>query len=197
MTAATYLEVVDEDRLSNRVAQLGAEISRDYEGRDPILICVLKGSMLFAADLVRHITVPMEIDFLALSRFGGTGRVGINMDVSVTLEHRHVIIIEDIVDTGLTLTALRRLLELRGVASLATVALIDKATRRIVDVPLEYRGFEVGDEFLLGYGLDWEGRYRNVGSVWAVMDLSVLTEDPMDFAPHAFAGSQPGAATGR
>lgn len=186
MTDVGFVEVVTETRLAERVAQLGGRISAEYADRNPVLVGVLRGSVIFTADLIRHVTVPAEVDFLSLTRFGGQGRVGIAMDTEVSLENRHVIIIEDIVDTGLTLTALRRLLELRGVASLATAALLDKASRRIVDVALEYRGFEVGDEFLLGYGLDWEGRYRNVRSLWAVMDLPALRQAPDSFAPVAY-----------
>ena len=170
-------------------------IAADYADRSPVLVSVLKGSLVFLADLIRNMDCAVELDFLALTRFGSEGRVSIAMDTEVTLEDRHVIVVEDIVDTGLTLAALRKLLELRGVASLATVTLIDKATRRIVDVPLEYRGFQVGDEFLLGYGLDWEGKYRNVPSLWAVMDLEVLAADPLAFHRCAF-GDRPSVASG-
>ncbi len=186
MSEDGFVEVVTETRLGERVAQLGERISTEYADRNPVLVGVLNGSVIFTADLIRRISVPAEVDFLSLTRYGGQGRVGIAMDTEVSLENRHVIIVEDIVDTGLTLTALRRLLELRGVASLATATLLDKASRRIVDVALEYRGFEVGDEFLLGYGLDWEGRFRNVRSLWAVMDLPALTEDPDSFTPFAY-----------
>ena len=182
-----FVEVVTEHRLRERVAQLGAEISADYEGRSPVLVGVLQGSVVFTADLLRRLTVPADVDFLALTRFGAQGRVAIAMDTELSLEGRDVIVVEDIVDTGLTLTTLHRLLELRGVASLSTVTLLDKASRRIVDVPIEYRGFEVGDEFLLGYGLDWEGKYRNVRSLWAVLDLAALAGDPLRFGPVVFA----------
>ena len=112
------------------------------------------------------------------------------MDTTIQLEGRHVLIVEDIVDTGLTLASLRRLIEVRDPASVRTVALLDKAPRRIIEVPVEYRGFEVGDEFLLGYGLDWNGWYRNVRSLWAVMDLSELKRDQASFARvgHSFVG---------
>ena len=178
-----FVEVVTEQDLNRRVEQLGAEIARDYEGREPLLVGVLMGCLPFFADLVRAIGDPtIEVDMLSLARFGQEGRVGILLDTSIPMADRHVIIVEDIVDTGLTMTSLRRELEMRGVASLATVALLDKAPRRIVDVPLEYRGFEVGDEFLLGYGLDWEGKFRNLRSLWAVMDLAQLARDPNSFS---------------
>jgi hypoxanthine phosphoribosyltransferase len=108
------------------------------------------------------------------------------MDTSLPLDERDVLLVEDIVDTGLTLTTLRRMLEAKGARQVRTVALLDKSPRRIVEVPVEYRGFEVGDEFLLGYGLDWEGRYRNVRSLWAVMDVRSMAEDPDAFARSVF-----------
>ena len=181
-----FVEVVDEATIRTRVAQLGSEISRDYRNEDPVVIGVLKGSVPFLADLTRHLSPHLETDFLALTRFGRDGRVGIAMDISIPVTDRSVLIVEDIVDTGLTLTTLRKMLVAKGAADVRTVALIDKTTRRIVDVPVEYRGFEVGDEFLLGYGLDWEGRYRNVRSFWAVMDLARLKADPDSFGEVAY-----------
>ena len=177
-----FIEVVSEDQLQRRVSELGAQVAMDYSGLKPVVVGVLKGCLPFLADLARRIDEPIEVDFLSLTRFGETGHVSIAMDTTTSLNDRHVIIVEDIVDTGLTLRALRRLIEVREPASLRTVALMDKVLRRIVDVPVEYRGFEVGDEFLLGYGLDWEGWYRNVRSLWAVMDLAELTRDSTAFA---------------
>lgn len=173
-----FVEVVADADIQRRVGELGAALDEEYAGREPVLLGVLKGSVPFLADLVRHVTVPMEIDFLALTRFGEEGRVSIALDAAIPLGGRDVVVVEDIVDTGLTLTSLHRFLEMRDVASIQTVALLDKSSRRIVDVPVEHRGFEVGDEFLLGYGLDWEGRYRNLRSLWAVLDLNVLKENP-------------------
>ncbi|HSF85621.1 MAG TPA: hypoxanthine phosphoribosyltransferase [Acidimicrobiia bacterium] len=189
--SAPFVEVVPEDQLARRVAELGAEITADYSDRAPVLVGVLDGSVVFLADLIRQIGCDAELDFLALTRFGGDGRVSIAMDTSLSLEGRDVIVVEDIVDTGLTLAALHRLLELRDVASLATVTLLDKAPRRIADVRLEYRGFQIGDEFLLGYGLDWEGKYRNVRSLWAVMDLEMLAAKPEAFGEIAFSRASP------
>lgn len=182
-----FVEVVTEAALSERVAQLGQDIEADYTGLEPVLVGVLTGCVPFLADLSRHMRPEIEIDFLSLTRFGEEGRVNIAMDTSITLRDRHVLVVEDIVDTGLTLTTLRRVLELREPASIRTVALLDKTTRRIVDVPIEYRGFEVGDEFLLGYGLDWEGKFRNLRSLWAVLDLAVMRDEPDAFAAEAFA----------
>ena len=179
----TFVEVVSEDDLRRRVQQLGVEIATIYQDKEPVLLGVLMGCLPFLADLARAFPDPqIEIDMLSLARFSQGGRASVLLDTSIPLDGRHVIIVEDIVDTGLTLTSLRRMISLRNVASLATVTLLDKAQRRIVDVPIEFRGFEVGDEFLLGYGLDWEGRFRNVRSLWAVMDLGLFAREPERFA---------------
>jgi len=182
--------VVLRASLQRRVAELGAQIRGDYEGREPVLLAVLGGAVPFVADLTRHLDPRLDIDFLSLSRFGVDGRVSIRMDSGTSLAGRDVILVEDIVDTGLTLAYLIGLLETRDPASITVVTLIDKTTRRIVDVPLRYRGFEVGDEFLLGYGLDWEGRYRNIPELWAVLDLAAFQEDPEILARRVF--SDPG-----
>lgn len=181
-----FVEVASEEDLERRVAELGAELSADYAGRAPVVIGVLNGCVPFIADLVRAMPIDVVVDFLSLTRFDGSGRVGMALDAGVPLAGRDVILVEDIVDTGLTLVTLRKVLALHEVASLATVALLDKAPRRIVDVPVEYRGFEVGDEFLIGYGLDWNHLYRNARSLWAVMDLAVLQADSEAFAPYAY-----------
>jgi hypoxanthine phosphoribosyltransferase len=179
-------EVVTTEALRERVAELGEEIRSDYRGREPVLLGVLNGAVPFLADLSRHLPPDVEIDFLSLTRFGDEGRVGIAMDSATSLAGRDVLVVEDVVDTGLTLSYLLTLLDTRGPASLATATLLDKTTRRIVDVDLAYRGFEVGDEFLLGYGLDWDGRYRNVPSLWAVLDLAEFREDPEVLARTVF-----------
>lgn len=186
--AEPFVEVVTEAALAERVEQMAGEISAELNGEVPVVIGVLQGSVPFLADLTRHLDPQLEVDFMALTRFGVDGRIGISMDTSIPLEGRHVVIVEDIVDTGLTLASLLRLLEVREPASLRTVALIDKAARRIVEVPIEHRGFEVGDEFLIGYGMDWEGKFRNVRSLWVAMDMGVLVEDPDSFAAIAFPG---------
>jgi hypoxanthine phosphoribosyltransferase len=173
-----FSEVVDQATIANRVAELGAEIASEYANKDPVLLGVLNGAVPFLADLSRHLAPEIEIDFLSLTRFGAEGRVGIKVDSATSIAGRHVIVVEDIVDTGLTLSYLLGLLQTREPASLATATLLDKKPRRIVDVDLRYRGFEIGDEFLLGYGLDWEGRYRNLTSLWAVLDLAQFQADP-------------------
>lgn len=187
--SSDYLQVVDAGALQRRICELGGSIADDYAGRNPVLVGVLKGCVPFLADLIRCIREPHEVDFLLLTRFGSKGRVGVAMDTAISLEDRHVLIVEDIVDTGLTLSALRRNLEVRRPASLSTVALLDKVPRRIVDVPLEYRGFEIGDEFLLGYGLDWDGRYRNLPGLWAVMDMERLHDLHDTFPDVSLSGS--------
>jgi hypoxanthine phosphoribosyltransferase len=179
--------LISEEDIRDKVAELARRISADYRDVDDlILIGVLKGSFIFLADLARRLTIPRSIDFMALSTYGeGTetdGAVRMIMDLRRNIAGQHVLIVEDIVDTGLTLASLHRMLETRDPNSIRTVALLDKAPRRIVDVDVEYRGFEVGDEFLLGYGLDWNGRYRNLRSLWAVMDLAELSENPERFS---------------
>lgn len=171
-------QVIDETELKSRVSELGAAISRDYEARDPLFVVMLLGSVPFAADLVRSVKTASEVDFMALHRFGESGRIGIAMDLTTPVLDRNVVIVEDIVDTGLTLTVLQRMMSDRGAASVATAALFDKTPRRVTEVPIEYRGFEVGDEYLVGYGLDWEGLYRNLRSIWAVLDIEAFVEDP-------------------
>ncbi len=179
-------EVIAAEDIRSRVVELGAAISDDYEGRDPVFVTVLTGSIPFAADLMRSLDGPVEIDFMALNRFGESGRISVSMDVSRPVDDRHVVIIEEIVDTGLTLNALRQMMLDRGARSVATVALLDKTRRRVTEVPIEYRGFEVGDEFLVGYGLDWEGLYRNLPSMWAILDIEGFVKDPQILARSVF-----------
>jgi hypoxanthine phosphoribosyltransferase len=171
-------EVISEEDISSRVAELGTAISEDFEGRTPVFVAVLTGSVLFAADLVRAIDNEVEVDFLALNRFGESGRISVSMDTSEALFDRDVVIVEEIIDTGLTLNVLRQMVFDRGARSVATVGLLDKARRRVTEVPIEYRGFEVGDEFLVGYGLDWSGLYRNLPSLWAILDIEAFVKDP-------------------
>jgi hypoxanthine phosphoribosyltransferase len=158
--------LVQPDELEHRVRELGAEISRDYAGRDLLLIGVLKGAVFFLADLMRTIDVPCEVDFMAVSSYGSStdtsGVVRILKDLDEPLEGRHVLIVEDIVDSGLTLQYLMRTLETRGPASLEVCALLTKPERRLVETPARYVGFEIPDKFAIGYGLDYAERYRNL-----------------------------------
>lgn len=171
-------QAISEDQIATRVAELGEMIARDYRTLRPVLVCVLHGSFVFHADLVRTIPIRCETDFLALTRFGRGGRVRLVMDTNTNLAGRHVLVVEDIVDTGLTHQSLCRALEARNCKSLQTVALLDRTARRIVDLPIAYRGFEVGDEFLVGYGLDWKGRFRSLRSLWAILDFTLFAQDP-------------------
>lgn len=180
--------VLSEADIRHRVAELGSLLTRDYAGKRPVVVGVLTGALWFLADLVREIELDLDVDFLLLNRFGEGGRIRIQTDTAIPLTGRDVILVEDIVDTGLSLTVLRRMIEEREVASIRCVALLDKVTRRIVDVPLEYRGFEVGDEYLIGYGLDHEGLYRNVRDIWAVLDLAAFRDDPARFREKVFTG---------
>ena len=172
------MEAITEADIQSRVAELGNAITIDYADREPLFVVVMTGSVPFAADLVREVGVPSEVDFLVLNRFGEGGRIGIAMDLWTPVTDRDVVIIEDITDTGLTLSVLRRTILDRGASSVATASFIDKTRRRVTDVPIEYRGFEVGDEYLVGYGMDWHGFYRNLRSVWAVLDMEAFVNDP-------------------
>jgi hypoxanthine phosphoribosyltransferase len=172
------VELVTESDIGSRVAELGAAMTEDYAGRDPLFVVVMTGSIPFGADLVRSVGLRCEVDFLGLNRFGESGRIGIAMDLSTPILDREVILVEDITDTGLTLSVLRRMMLDRGAASVATASLVDKKARRVTEVPIEYRGFEVGDEYLVGYGMDWQGLYRNLRSIWAVLDMEAFVNDP-------------------
>jgi len=158
--------LIPSDRLQARIEELGAEISRDYEGKDLLLLSVLKGSVLFLADLMRRITVPHAIDFMATSSYGAgmesSGVVRILKDLDAPIEGRHVLIVEDIIDTGRTLDYLVRILQARAPRSLRICTLLDKASRREVQVPVDYTGFEIPDKFVFGYGLDYAELYRNL-----------------------------------
>jgi hypoxanthine phosphoribosyltransferase len=176
-----FVQVISSDTIARRVSELATEITSDVDSDHVVVVAVLKGSIIFLKDLMSHLPHTYTVDFLSLTRFGRGGRVSLAMDVSVPLDDRDVLLVLEIVDTGLTLATIRKMMLARGVRSLRTVALIDKAPRRIVDVPLEYRGFAVGDEYLLGYGMDWHGKYRNLNEIWAALEISVLAENPEAF----------------
>jgi hypoxanthine phosphoribosyltransferase len=159
--------LVDEESLQARVREIGEAISADYADGDLILICVLKGGVAFLTDLMRHITIPHEIDFLAISSYGAgqresTGAVRLLMDLKADIGGRDVLIVEDIVDSGRTMEYLLRTMEARKPASLRICTLLSKPSRRVIDVPLDYVGFEIPNEFVLGYGLDLDEKYRNL-----------------------------------
>jgi len=158
--------LIDEERLRARIAELGEEISVDYAGRDLLLIGVLKGAVFFMADLMRHLTVTCEVDFMAISSYGAatdsSGVVRILKDLDINIAGRDVLVVEDIIDSGLTLSYLMRNLEAREPASLEICALLTKPERREIDVPVRYVGFEIPNRFVIGYGLDFGERYRNL-----------------------------------
>jgi hypoxanthine phosphoribosyltransferase len=164
--------LVDAQTLQKRVAELGADISRDYAGRSLLLVGVLKGAVFFLSDLMRFIDIPVEVDFMAVASYGSatdsSGVVRILKDLDVVIEGRDVLIVEDIVDSGLTLQYLLRNLGSRDPASLEVCALLMKPERRKVDLPTRYVGFEIPDRFVIGYGLDYAERYRNLPYVAAL-----------------------------
>ena len=167
--------LIDADALRTRIGELGEEISDYYRGRDLLLVGVLKGAVFFMADLMRHLTVPCEVDFMAITSYGAStdssGVVRILKDLDINIEGRHVLVVEDIVDSGLTLSYLMRNLESREPASLEVCALMTKPSRREIDVPVRWVGFEIPNKFVIGYGLDFAERYRNLPYV------GVLSED--------------------
>jgi hypoxanthine phosphoribosyltransferase len=171
--------LIDSDTLQARVRELGEVISADYAGcGDLLLICVLKGGVMFLTDLMRHIYVPHEIDFLAVSSYGAgiresSGNVRIDMDLKAQVEGRHVLIVEDIIDSGHTLRFVMDVLLARHPASLKLCTLLDKASRRTVEIPIQYTGFQIEDKFVFGYGLDLDEKYRNLPFV-GVVDLDKL-----------------------
>jgi len=166
--------LVPEDALRARIAELGVEISRDYEGRDLFMVGVLKGAVLFIADLMRELTVPCEIDFMAVSSYGSetdsSGVVRILKDLDASIEDREVLLVEDIIDSGLTLHYLLKNLRARNPRSLEVCSLLTKPERRRVDLPIRYVGFEIPNRFAIGYGLDHAQRYRNLPYVAALSD---------------------------
>jgi hypoxanthine phosphoribosyltransferase len=178
-----YLQeiLIDENVLQNRVSELGQQISADYaDCKDLLLLCILKGGVMFLCDLTRHITVPHEIDFLAISSYGkgvreSTGNVRIDMDLSEGVEGRHLLIVEDIIDSGQTLRFVMDVLNARRPASLKLCTLLDKPSKRTVQIPIDYTGFEIPNKFVFGYGLDLDEKFRNLPLI-GVVNLDSLNE---------------------
>lgn len=170
------LEVlIDEKTLKNRVRDLGQQISRDYAGQELLLICILRGGIIFLVDLMRQISVPHGVDFMAISSYGegarsSTGNVRLTLDLQTNIEGKHVLLVEDIVDSGRTISHVLEMLGTRHPRSLRVCALLDKVARREVEVPIDYRGFDIADKFVFGYGLDLDELYRNLPFI-AVVDL--------------------------
>jgi hypoxanthine phosphoribosyltransferase len=176
MTNAISEVLLTEQLIQRRVRELGAAISADYAGLDPVLVGVLRGVVLFMADLMRAVPIPFSIDFLAITSYGaqdGPGQVKLLKDLEISIEGRHVLFVEDMVDTGLTLHTLLRMLQARNPASLHVCTLFDKPRLRLVKLPLRYVGFELPDRYVVGYGLDYRQRYRNLPFV-GVLSAQVL-----------------------
>ena len=165
--------VFDERTLQERIAGIGQEITRDYRGKDLILVGVLHGVVMFMADLLRRIDLPVQVDFMSISHYssgGSSGRVRITKDLEQSIQGRHVLFVEDVIDTGLTLSYLLRTLRTRRPASLEVCVLYDRPYRRLIDIPVAYQGFELPDRFVVGYGLDDHGRFRNLPYVGVLKD---------------------------
>ena len=158
--------LISEDAIQQRVRELGQAISRDYAGRDPLLVGVLKGVVFFMADLLRSITIPVEVDFIAVSSYSPEARnrgvVRLVKDLEIPMTGRHVLFVEDVIDTGLTLGYLLRTLRARAPASLEVCVLFNKPKHRLIDIPVKYAGIDLPDRFVVGYGLDHRERYRNL-----------------------------------
>jgi hypoxanthine phosphoribosyltransferase len=158
--------LLTDAQIAARVAELGVQLARDYDGRNPVLVSVLKGSIIFLADLVRAMEIPLSVDLMEVSSYGAStessGQVRILKDLSRPIEGRHVVVVEDIIDTGLTLNYLLRYLRDKGPASLGICCLLDKPARRLAPIEIDYRGFTIPDRFVIGYGLDYDERYRNL-----------------------------------
>ena len=166
-------KLIDEQTLQTRIKELGAQISADYRDQDLLLLCILKGGVVFLADLMRHITISHEIDFLAVSSYGrqvreSTGVVRIVKDLDEPINGRHVLIVEDIIDTGYTLDYIIRNLSTRGPASLKICTLLDKTERREIAIPIDYVGFAIPDKFVFGYGLDVDEKFRELPFIGVV-----------------------------
>jgi hypoxanthine phosphoribosyltransferase len=178
-----YLQetLIDESSLQKRVAELGQQISADYaDCEDLLLLCILKGGVMFLCDLTRHITVPHEIDFLAISSYGkgvreSSGNVRIDMDLSEGVTGRHLLIVEDIIDSGQTLSFVMEVLKARRPASLKLCTLLDKPSKRTIPIPIHYTGFEIPNKFVFGYGLDLDEKFRNLPFI-GVVNLEALNE---------------------
>lgn len=166
MAPAIQRVLITREEIEERVYELGAEIARDYAGRNPLLVGVLKGVVPFMADLLRAITIPVEVDFIDIARFrpgkDGAGAVRLEKDLNVTIEGRHLLFVEDVIDTGLTLNYLLRNLRVREPASLEVCVFFNKPAHRLVEIPLKYKGFDLPNMFVVGYGLDYRERYRNL-----------------------------------
>jgi hypoxanthine phosphoribosyltransferase len=169
--------LLDTETLQSRIAELGAEISRDYADQELIVLCVLKGSALFTVDLIKHLDLRVALDFISISSYGeatkSTGAVKMVKDIEEDIKGKHVLVVEDIVDTGLTLDYLKRSLSMREPASLKICSLLSKPARRKIELPIDYLGFTIEDHFVVGYGLDYLSFYRNLPYI-GILDTTLL-----------------------
>ena len=164
--------LIPEEEIQKRIAEVGAQLSKDYEGQEVLMICILRGGVFFACELAKHLTVPVSMDFMCVSSYGSgtvsSGRVKIIKDLDENIEGKHVLIAEDIVDSGNTLSTLIKILQVRKPASIKLCTLLDKPDRRVVDINADYSCFEIPDKFVVGYGLDYNQHYRNLPYVGVV-----------------------------
>lgn len=169
--------LIDEEALQARIAELGAQISADYAGKDPLLVGVLRGVFVFMADLVRATTIPLEVDFIGITRFGPStetrGTVRFTKDLDIYVQHRHVLFVEDVIDTGLSLRYILGNLRARQPASLRICTLFNKPRKRLFDLDVAYTGFELPNQFVVGYGLDYNERYRNLPFVGVLKEEAI------------------------
>lgn len=169
--------LVSKEELAKRIAEIGSEISREYEGKELLMVCILRGSAIFFADLVRAIDIPVRMDFMAISSYGAgvrsSGEVRMVKDLNTKIENMNVIIVEDIIDSGYTIKYLKNLLLQRNPASLKVCTLLDKPERREVDIEGDYVGFKISNEFVIGYGLDYAEDYRNIPEVCVIAPSAI------------------------
>ena len=166
--------LIPEEEIRKRIAEVGAQLSRDYEGEEVLMICILRGGVFFACELAKHLTVPVSMDFMCVSSYGSgtvsSGRVKIIKDLDENIEGKHVLIAEDIVDSGNTLSTLIKILQVRKPASIRLCTLLDKPERRVVDIKADYSCFEIPDKFVVGYGLDYAQKYRNLPYIGVISE---------------------------
>jgi len=167
--------LITREEIAEKVKELGKRISEDYKGKNLLMVGVLKGGIVFLADLIREVTIPVDMDLISVSSYGSgtnsTGIVKILKDLDVSIQNKHVLIVEDLIDTGLTLRYLKELLATRNPASVKACTIFDKPSRRLVDVPIEYNGIAIPNKFVVGYGLDYAGEYRNLPDLCTLKNL--------------------------
>lgn len=179
--------LIDRNAIERRIDELGTELAEMFgDGPPPVLVGVLKGSAMFLADLIRAMNIDVVVDFMSISPYSHAGVVRILKDLDEDIRDKDVVIVEDIVDTGLTLNYLRKTLSQREPSSMRAVTFLDKTARRIIPVPLEFSAFEIPDVFVVGYGLDFQGLYRNAADILAVRDLARLANEPRLLVPQIF-----------